>query len=60
VVPPWNVSGRDENGKEGWNGHLYCLKIVYTEREREREREREGVDDDGIHLFNYSFFTFPS
>jgi hypothetical protein len=34
------VSGRDENGKEGWNGHLYCLKIVYTERERERERER--------------------
>jgi len=58
VVPPWSVSGRDENGKEGWNGHLYCLKIVYTERERERERER--VDDDGIHLFNYSFFTFPS
>jgi hypothetical protein len=42
VVPPWSVSGRDENGKEGWNGHLYCLKIVYTEREREREREREG------------------
>jgi hypothetical protein len=40
VVPPWSVSGRDENGKEGWNGHLYCLKIVYTERERERERER--------------------
>jgi hypothetical protein len=42
VVPPWNVSGRDENGKEGWNGHLYCLKIVYTQRERERERERGG------------------
>jgi hypothetical protein len=54
VVPPWSVSGRDENGKEGWNGHLYCLKIVYT------ERERAGVDAEGIHLFNYSFFTFPS